>query len=673
MLSSLRGRLMAAFLIIGIAAVGAVGYIAIAHSQRSLVEIAQREGEALVVGLSGEIDQYIKSRLAFLELQTEIDDIKSMDWARQQPLLARALKRFGGFEQLVVADVAGNTISTQGFRSSIANRDYFREMLSEPRTLVSEPVVSKETGNVVVVMACPIFRDGALVGVLVGPLDLKELSNIILSTKWGKSGYAYAVDKNGVVLIHPDQSLVGNLNVSIKGEEVSEELAAGTRQALGGKRGVMRYTFKGVDKFTAYAPIQSVGWAVSITSPAVEFLAPISALRKNLFITIAVVAVAIVAVALWIASGISRPVAVIADKMQQLASGDLSSKLEVKSSLAEIKVLSRAVNDMIHGVSGLIASVSEEAKSVTTDAEDVSASAQENTASVEEISASMSKINERVQEVAGAVEETTASIQEIASSAQNGAQAAAEAGEQAEEISRLAENGSEAVSEIARRAELVDRARRMSDDAMRNLVASVENILKFVSLISGIADQTNLLALNAAIEAARAGEHGRGFAVVAEEVRKLAEETSKAAKEVSQVVAQVKQRTDEALNDQAEAAKNIEEMAKQTKGAQRAIVEVVGKIKAVADKVQSLAAIMEEQSASSQEMASAVEHISKTIQEIAGDVDSVTKSINEQSKAIESLAKISEDLLKSGENMRKSVQHFKLAQEGGGNLALATI
>ncbi|WP_446697788.1 HAMP domain-containing protein [Acetomicrobium sp. S15 = DSM 107314] len=44
--------------------------------------------------------------------------------------------------------------------------------------------------------------------------------------------------------------------------------------------------------------------------------------------------------------------------MQQLASGDLSSKLEVKSSLAEIKVLSRAVNDMIHGVSGLIASVS---------------------------------------------------------------------------------------------------------------------------------------------------------------------------------------------------------------------------------------------------------------------------------------------------------------------------
>jgi len=75
-----------------------------------------------------------------------------------------------------------------------------------------------------------------------------------------------------------------------------------------------------------------------------------------------------------------------------------------------------------------------------------------------------------------------------------------------------------------------------SVEKVQELGEKSKEIVKFVTVITGLAEQTNLLALNAAIESARAGEHGRGFAVVANEVKKLAEQSAQAAKEVSQLI-----------------------------------------------------------------------------------------------------------------------------------------
>ena len=81
------------------------------------------------------------------------------------------------------------------------------------------------------------------------------------------------------------------------------------------------------------------------------------------------------------------------------------------------------------------------------------------------------------------------------------------------------------LQQVADILQSIDFSQSSVQEDMTHLVGRVNSVANVMNLIQGIADQTNLLALNASIEAARAGEAGKGFSVVAEEVRKLADST----------------------------------------------------------------------------------------------------------------------------------------------------
>ncbi len=83
--------------------------------------------------------------------------------------------------------------------------------------------------------ASPIIVDQKVVGVLVAAESLETISKEVTSLVWGESGYAYLIDKSGVLVAHPVTDLLGKLSLTVESERVSSELANGDARRPDGK------------------------------------------------------------------------------------------------------------------------------------------------------------------------------------------------------------------------------------------------------------------------------------------------------------------------------------------------------------------------------------------------------------------------------------------------------
>ncbi len=561
--------------------------------------------------------------------------------------------------------VSGDLLDKTG-RSIFENIDYsdreFYTQAMKGNTYVSEPLVSKLTGKLSIIISAPLWKDGtvntSVEGVIYFIPDEEFLNNIVRSINVSENGKAYIIGATGNTVAHENIELVKNMDNTIneaKSDSSLKDLAQMEEKMLAQEQGFGRYEYEGVEKFLSYAPISLTdGWSMGINAPTADFM---DQTVLGIVITCILLIVSMIisgVIAVCIANKIANPIKMCADRLRLISKGDLKSSVpqvntndETKILLDSSKEIIYVLNKVIGDVDYLLGAMADGNFNVRTTAEEYYVG------DLNGMLMSIRKINRKLsnalKSINVAAEQVSSGSEQVSSGAQSLSQGTTE---QAASIQELAANINEVFERVQQNVSTADEARnktieakgeldqsnnRMQDMliAMSDISEKSKEIKNIIKVIEDIAFQTNILALNAAVEAARAGDEGKGFSVVAGEVRELASKSAQASKNSAELIEN--------------SLKSVEKGAKIANDTANSLAVAVENINNVANLVDDISKVSEGQY--------------EQVKQVNEGADQISSVVQTNSATSEESAAISHQLSDQAEMLKKTVSIFQLRED----------
>ena len=258
----------------------------------------------------------------------------------------------------------GNIVGADGISifdgNDYSDREYVRQAM-QGNVYVSEPLISKVTGELSIMVAAPLYEDGTkdskIAGVVYFVPHETFLNDIVSSISVSNNSRAYMINRSGATIADTTLETITVQNIEAEAESDSslKELAAIHADMREGKSGFGSYKMAKEKMFASYAPVNGTdGWSVAVVAPQSDYL---STTYFDIVINLVMMLLAILAsifVALKLANSIGRPMKACAERMRLLVEGDLESPVPEVVSMDETGVLTQSTAELVKGLSAII-------------------------------------------------------------------------------------------------------------------------------------------------------------------------------------------------------------------------------------------------------------------------------------------------------------------------------
>lgn len=451
------------------------------------------------------------------------------------------------------------------------------------------------------------------------------------------TSHFFVIDDKGMILYHPDNTLIGSTVEDAPILELTDKLANGDMP----EPDILHYTHNGKKIYTSYYVVGEGKAILALTAEEADIFKPITDITKRAIIYCIILSFVLGLIGFLMIDRMTKPIITVSKIVGKFAKMDLTqdSRLDkISKRKDETGAIGAALLSLRDALAEIISDIQQQSALLYRTAESLSSNAAATSGTVQSVERAVSDIAANATSQAEETQKATDDILLIGTMVENTSSEVSSLRNIAQSIKSSSDHANNTLLEL-------DSVNQRAIDSINIIYEQThttnESALKIkeaASLISSIADETSLLSLNASIEAARAGEAGRGFAVVASQIQKLAEQSNQSANQIDAIIhtlledSQNAVETMESVRDImvqqnenvtktgstfsqvkggiAESVTNVDSIASRTDQLNTARVNIV-------DVVQNLASIAEQNASNTQETSAAVLEVANVMQEIS--------------------------------------------------------
>ena len=249
-----------------------------------------------------------------------------------------------------------------------AFRQYYQEAI-KGNTYASDIVVGSTTNRPGLFFSTPVRdHNNEIQGVIVIKFQGESIWKIVDSLRIGEDGYGFLIDNEGIIISHPDKSLLyhslGNLSLdtitkidpkttfripkikSLNIPKLSQEVTKTN------KIGNLDY-YSPLTKrreIVGYAPLKQNNWVLVVNESEKQFAKPLHELAYKMAISVLIIGSFVILITLTLARNIVKPVRRLTDAARSIKAGIFEKVTINLKNRDEIQVLTKSFNQMVQGL-----------------------------------------------------------------------------------------------------------------------------------------------------------------------------------------------------------------------------------------------------------------------------------------------------------------------------------